>query len=158
MNPVSESVVQLAASQPFFQGLGPELVEKIAALSAEVRFRAGAHLWRQGERHETCYLILQGQLALEIYVPLHGPLNVETIHAGELLGGSGLVSSHNWNFDARALTDVQAIAIDCTKLRQIAEEDHELGYQIYRALARILDARLTSARRRLLDLAVPSRG
>lgn len=148
-------MLQLVAAQPFFDGFGVDLLEKIASVSAHVRIPGGTHLWRQGELHETCYLILRGQLALEIYVPLHGPLGVESVSAGEMLGGSGLVTSHNWSFDARALSDVEAIAIDCTRLREMAEEDHELGYHVYRCLARILDARLTTARRRLLEQAAP---
>jgi len=154
---VAQPIAQLVANQPFFSGFDPRQRELVAGMSAEVQFRAGVHLWRQGENHETCYLILKGQLALEIYVPLHGPLCVETISAGELLGGSGLVTTHQWNFDARALTDVSAIAIDCARLRELAEQDHELGYQVYRCLARILDGRLTTARRRLLELSVPAK-
>lgn len=149
-------IAQLVASQPFFAGFGDALLEKVAGVSAFIQMKGGTHLWKQGEQHETCYLILKGQLALEIYLPLHGPLSVETVGPGEMLGGSGLVTSHNWSFDARALTDVEAIAIDCTRLREMAEEDHELGYHVYRCLARILDSRLTTARRRLLEQASPA--
>ncbi len=152
---VSDSVIQLAAHQPFFAGFGPELIQKIATVSESVSFRAGTHIWRQGEQHELCYLILSGHLALEIYVPLHGPLAVESVSAGEMLGGAGMVASHNWNFDARALTDVEAIAINCIRLREMSEADHELGYHVYRRLAHILDGRLTTARRRLLEHVSP---
>ena len=85
---------------------------------------------------------------------MDGPIRVDTIEPGELLGWSDLIDSHKWNFDARALTDVQAIAMDCAKLGQLIDADHELGYQVYRCLARVLDGRLSNARRRLLELVV----
>jgi CRP/FNR family cyclic AMP-dependent transcriptional regulator len=153
---VSTSVSQLAACPIFAVEFSTSHLEKIADISTEARFHAGQHIWRQGELHETCYLVLEGQLALEIYVPMHGPIVVDTIAAGDLLGGSGLVNSQKWSFDARALTDVRAIAIDCTKLHMLTEQDRELGFLIYRALARILDGRLTTARRRLMELVAPA--
>lgn len=121
------------------------------------QFQAGEHIWRQGELHESCYLVLNGQLALEIYVPMHGPIVVDTIAPGDLLGASGLLNSQKWSFDARALTDVQAVTIDCGKLRWLTEQDYELGFRIYRVLARTLDGRLATARRRLIELGTPTR-
>lgn len=154
---VPTSVAQITACPLFAEDFTPDHLQQIAAISTETRFYAGEHIWRQGEVHETCYLVLEGQLALEIYVPMHGPIVVDTIARGELLGGSGLLNSQKWSFDARALSDVRAIAIDCTKLHVLTEMDHELGFLIYRALARILDGRLTTARRRLMELVAPSR-
>ncbi len=153
---VSTPVSQIAACPLFAVDFSASHQQKIADISTEARFHAGEHIWRQGELHETCYLVLEGQLALEIYVPMHGPIVVDTIAAGDLLGASGLLNAQKWSFDARALTAVRAIAIDCTKLHILTEQDHELGFLIYRALARILDGRLTTARRRLMELVAPA--
>jgi len=147
------TAVQLAASQAFSSGFSARHLDLIARISSEAWFRAGQHLWRQGEVHETCYLILKGRLTLEIYLPMHGPIGVDTIEPGEFVGGTGLIDSQQWKFDARALTDVQAIAIDCPKLCQLIKADHELGYEMYRCVARVLDGRLGKARQRLLELA-----
>ena len=154
---VSTSAAQLATCPIFAAEFGARHLQQIAENSTTAQFQAGEHIWRQGEVHETCYLVLNGQLALEIYVPMHGPIVVDTIAPGDLLGASGLLNSQKWSFDARALTDVQAVAIDCTKLHGLTEMDHELGFLIYRALARTLDGRLATARRRLLELVVPTR-
>lgn len=154
---VPTSVTNLSACSALSSGLNAEQLQLIAEISSDAKFRAGQHLWRQGEFHETCYLVISGQLALEIYVPMHGPIAVDKIGPGELLGGSGLLNRQKWNFDARALTDVQAVAVDCSQLARLIEDDHELGYHVYRCLARILDGRLSTARRRLLEMAVPVR-
>ena len=150
------TAVQLAASQAFSSGLSARHLDLISRISSEAWFRAGQLLWRQGEVHETCYLILKGRLTLEICLPMHGPIGVDTIEPGEFVGGTGLIDSQQWKFDARALTDVQAIAIDCTKLDQLIKADHELGYEMYRCVARVLNGRLGKARRRLLELMVPA--
>jgi CRP/FNR family cyclic AMP-dependent transcriptional regulator len=154
---VLTSVSHLASSPALSPELRAEHLDLIAGISADMWIPAGQHLWRQGEVHEFCYLVVSGQLALEIYVPMHGPIVVDKAGPGEMLGGSGLLNRQKSSFDARALSDVRVIAIDCAKLARLMEADHELGYQVYRRLARILDGRLTSAWRRLLELIAPTR-
>ncbi len=151
------SASQLASSPAFSRDFRAEHLNLIAGISSEAWFPAGQHLWRQGEIHEFCYLVVSGQLALEIYVPMHGPIGVDKVGPGELLGGSSLLNPQKSSFDARALTDVQVIAIDCGQLALLMEDNHELGYHVYRCMARILDGRLTSAWRRLLELIAPAR-
>ena len=125
---------------------------EFAGCTHDAHFEKGSYLWRQGDAHPYCYLIESGQVALEIYVPAHGPIRVETLRPGDLLGGSAMLEPHRWSFDARSLTDVIATALDCNAVKSRAERNHEMGFHLYKRLAQVLDQRLTSARRRVLEL------
>jgi len=52
-----------------------------------------------------------------------------------------------WRFDARAMEPVRAIALDGRCLRGRSEEDHDLGYELMKRCARVMEQRLQATRR-----------
>jgi CRP/FNR family cyclic AMP-dependent transcriptional regulator len=143
---------QVLADVPLLEGLEEDELALLAGCAGNVRFVAGEHLFREGGQADTFYVVRHGSVALEIFVPTRGPLVVETIDAGEVLGWSWLFPPHRWHFDARALTTVRATGFDGTCLRQKCEEDAELGYRLMGRFAQVLIERLQWTRLRLLDV------
>jgi CRP/FNR family transcriptional regulator, cyclic AMP receptor protein len=121
-------------------------------------FAPGEFLSRQGGRADRVYLICSGQAALEILVPHQGPLHIETIGAGEVLGCAFLVPGRLWHFDTRAITEIHAIRIDGPRLWEKCEQDPSLGYALLKRLAAVSVTRLDATRLRLLDLYSPGLG
>ena len=59
---------------------------------------------------------------------------------------------------ARAVVNSCLLAVESNKLRQLCEEDHELGYTVMRHLANVIAARLLVTRLQLLaQLSNPTR-
>lgn len=146
------SIAELTAAAPALAGLAPRHLELIAGCGGTARFAAGEPLFRAGEPAERFYVIRHGSVALELPVPQHEPVTIETLHDGELLGWSWLFEPHRWTFDALALEDTSAIAFDGTCLRGKCESDHELGYQLMKRFAAVLTDRLQATRLQLLDV------
>ena len=146
------SIAELASATPAFDGLAPRHLELIAGCGATARFEAGEPLFRAGEPAERFYVIRHGSVALELTVPQHEPVVIETLHDGELLGWSWLFEPHRWVFDAHAREATSAIAFDGACLRGKCEADHELGYQLMRRFAAVLTDRLQATRLQLLDV------
>jgi hypothetical protein len=48
--------------------------------------------------------------------------------------------------------DSHLALIDSTKLRELCDQDHDLGYHVMRRLANIVASRLMSSRLQLLDM------
>ncbi|HWB86855.1 MAG TPA: cyclic nucleotide-binding domain-containing protein [Bryobacteraceae bacterium] len=111
----------------------------------------GHYMCRQGDKDDVLYLLLAGTVSLEISVPNQGPVQIEHLGAGELLGWSWLTPGSGWMFDIRALTEVKALRIEGSSLRELCERDSRLGYQLCRAYALATAERLNAARMRLLD-------
>jgi hypothetical protein len=88
---------------------------------------------------------------LEISIPGEGPLPLETIVAGEVLGWSWLVPPYRWHFDARAATPVLALALDGECVRVKCERDEGLGYQVLKRFAPVIAHRLEITRARLIE-------
>ena len=139
-----------------FAGLGTSAVELLAGCASNVHFAAGDYIFGEGEAANHFYVIRHGRVALEIHSPTRGPLVIETMDEGEVLGWSWLVPPYRYFGDARAVTPVSAIALDGTCLRGKCEADSELGYQLLKQVAAVMYQRLESARVRLLDLYGPA--
>jgi CRP-like cAMP-binding protein len=137
---------------PLFEGLPPESLELIAGCGSHVRFREGESLFREGDPADTFFVIRHGSVVLEQFVPGRGPVTIETIESGDVVGWSWLFPPYRWHFDARALSLVRATAFDGACLRAKCDADPALGYDLMRRFAQVLIERLQWTRLRLLDV------
>jgi len=147
-----QGLESLLAGVPFFEGVGARELETIAGCGGNVRFAAGQRLFREGDPADIFYVVRHGSVALETFVPARGPMMIETIESGEVIGWSWLFEPYRWHFDARALTVVRATAFDGACLRGKCDADPALGYLLMSRFAQVLIERLQWTRLRLLDL------
>ena len=91
-------------------------------------------------------------MALETYVPQRGAVTIETLHDGDLVGWSWLVSPHRTVFDARAGGPVHTVEFDGRCLRGKSEADPALGYDLLTRFVAVIVDRLQATRLQLLDV------
>jgi len=142
----------LLRDHPFLKDLEPEYVALLAGCAANVRFREGSFLFREGDPAGQCFLIREGKMALEIAAPGRGAIIVQTLGAGDVTGFSWLLEPHQWEFDGRAVEPVRALALDGTCLRGKCADDPRLGFELTQLFARLAIRRLQATRLRLLDV------
>jgi len=150
-----ETMEELLGSHPFFAALGAEAVQLMVGCAANVHFGADEYIFGEGEPASRFYVIRHGRVALEIHSPGRGPLIIDTMDEGDVLGWSWLVPPYRYFGDARAVTPVSATALDGACLRGKCEADARLGYQLLKRVTAVMYQRLESARVRLLDLYGP---
>ena len=154
-----QTLEAILAGHPFFEGFETRYMQLITGCASNVRFDAGEYIFHEGEDASHFYLIRQGKVALETWAAQRGPITIETIEAGEVLGWSWLFPPYRWHFSARVVEPVRAIALDGVCLRSKGEADHDLGYQLVKRVAQIMMQRLQATRLQLLDVyGVPTRG
>ena len=117
----------LIADSPAFAGLEHRHLELIAGCGVNDRAAAGAELFREGQPAERFYLIRTGSIALSIDTPGRGPLVIETLHAGDIVGWSWLIAPYRWHFDGRAVEPSRLVAFDGLCLRGKCDADAALG-------------------------------
>jgi hypothetical protein len=91
-------------------------------------------------------------VALEIFAPQREPIVVQTLEAGDVLGWSWLVPPYEWRFHARALETTLAIALDGKCLRTKCEQNHDLGYELMKRVAAVMQKRLEATLFQVLDV------
>jgi CRP-like cAMP-binding protein len=149
---MTTTLAEILADAPFFAGLRPDTIDLVAGCGSNVQFEPGALIFREGDRADAFYLLRHGRIAIEAYAPNSGPLVIETLEAGDVLGWSWLFEPHRWHFDAHALTAVRATAFDGVCLRGKCDADPQLGYELVSRFAQTLIERLQWTRLRLLDV------
>lgn len=146
-----ETLERILAGHEFFKGLDRYL-PLLTGCATNVRFNADAYLFREGEAADRFFLIREGRVALEVSVPDRGPVVVQTLGPGEVLGWSWLFPPYQWHLDARAVEPVHAFALDGVCIRGKCEQDHELGFELMRRFSHVLVSRLQATRLQLLDV------
>ncbi len=147
-----EDLGKILSEHPFLKGMDRHYIELITGCASNVKFDTGKFVFREGEEADNFYFIRYGKVALEIFTPERGPIVIDSLEGGDVLGWSWLIPPYKWKFDARTIELVRAIALDGKCLRTKCEEDHDLGYQLIKRFSHIIEQRLQSTRLQLLDI------
>jgi len=147
-----ETLEPILRVHPFLEGLAPQHIQLIVGCASNVRFDAGQTIFHEGEEANQFYIVRHGKIALEIFAPNRGSLIVETLGEGDILGWSWLIPPYEWHLDAKAIELTRAIALDGKCLRKKCEEDHDLGYELLKRFAHIIEQRLEATRIQILDM------
>jgi CRP/FNR family transcriptional regulator, cyclic AMP receptor protein len=142
----------ILAGTAVFAGLTGEQLETIVGCAQNVGFARGEHLFRAGGAADTFYVVRRGRVALTLDAAARGALTVETVEPGEVVGWSWLHEPYRWHFDAVAVEDVRAIAIDGACLRGKCAADPALGYALMRGFGPVMIERLEHTQMRLVDV------
>lgn len=147
-----QALDELLEESPVFAGLDPGWRTLIAGCGLTVVFRPDEWLFREGGAADTFWLLRRGRVALQVHVPGRGDLTIETIEPGDVVGWSWLFPPYVWQYDARTVDEVHAVAFDGECLRGKSEQDHALGYELMRRFGKVMVDRLQHTRMRLIDV------
>ena len=147
-----ETLEPLLSRHPFFEGLDSSYLKTLTGCASNVHFSGGQMIFREGEEANQFFLIREGRVAIEVFVETRGPVIIQTLGPGEILGWSWLVPPYRWRFDARAVDEVRALALDGKCLREKCETDPRLGYELLTRFAQVITRRLEATRIQLLDV------
>lgn len=148
MTPLEHSL----SRHPFFTEFTPAHLSEVAACANTAIFDAGTYLFREGERATAFFAIQRGRVAIASITPHEGPVTIQTVGDGDLLGWSWLVPPYRWHFGARAIEATSVVAFNAACVREQLERDHELGYLVMRRFAQIMASRLEHISQQLTNV------
>ena len=148
----SESLAKLLAEEPFLKGMEPHLLESLAECATRVTFNAGELIAHEGDAANFFYILTQGRVGVEVFVPGRMPITIQSLTDGEVLGWSWFYPPYRWHFDARATALTRCFAFDGRCMRAKCDSDHDLGYELAKRFANVLYERLQATRMQLIDV------
>ena len=138
------------AAQPFLRGIPPSQLGRLAEAASDVKFPEGHRIFDDGGHAATFWLIQCGHVSLDMRVPGEGPVIIDSIGMGELLGLSWLFPPYRWSFGAGCVSAVEAFEFDAAAVREYCAADPVFSYEFSRRLIPVLATRLQSTRAKLI--------
>lgn len=151
-----EEIARQIDRSDFFGGLDSEYREWLAEHASETRFEDGQIVARHGERADRFYLVIEGELVVEVPA-LTGPsLEVTRLVPGQIFGWSWLIEPYTWHFNARAAGATRVLDFDGLAILQRAEDEPKFGYALLRRFSALMGTRLEAAQRKMMDQWAPA--
>ncbi len=146
-------LIEVIQNIPWFIDLQPVQIERLVGIANIVRVAEGELLFREGDREDFMYVILEGQLNLDAYIPSHGMHNIYTANPLDILGWSSMTPIvRQRTATAHAKAPVKLLRFDSVALRHMCDEDHDLGYLIMKRIANVSATQYLEDRLGLYDL------
>lgn len=135
----------------FFKDFTNEQLERLSSIATAEVYAAGSQMYKNGDLARSLYILLEGKviMSLESYLGPHRPpmqVTVDTIGRGETMGWSAVVEPFIYTLGALCIDNSKLIAIDAAKIRDLMDEDCDLGYKVMKAIAKIISSRLSHTR------------
>jgi CRP-like cAMP-binding protein len=138
---------------PWFTELSQNQIECLASIATLHEVDSGEILFREGDREDYLYLLLEGQVVLEVEVPTRGNIPVYTAEILDIIGWSSMTPIvRQRTATARATQRCLMLGFNSKLLQQLCDDDHELGYVITRRLANVVASRLLTTKLCLLEM------
>jgi CRP-like cAMP-binding protein len=140
---LSEETVRVRA----LRGLGEAHLQKLAALAQPQECPAGTILFREGDASGFIFVLLSGEVALEVKAGDRNPATVYAAGPGELLGWSPVLGRHAMTATARTATPCRLAALDVARVENLVQQDPLFGVVFLRHIGLIVSDRLGATRR-----------
>ncbi len=137
-------------SNELFREIADADLNEVLPFCKEKTFDAGTTLCTYGAQGKDFYLLLDGDVSLQVPSEKEFGILVVFVRPGSAFGFSGLISPYSYTSTAKCNAQSKVIAIGCVPFRDfIANKNIKIGFLFLRNLARILMHRLDEARKNL---------
>jgi len=143
---------ELLGSLRFTGPLPAKSLNALASLGSVRDYGGMETVFREGSASDATFVIVSGQIALEMQISGRGSVQILSLGPGDMLAWSGMVGDRRMTATAKTLESSRLIAFPAQKILELAESDHEFGFAWMRALAEALARRLVATRLQFLDL------
>ncbi len=147
----AKEIADIIKDQAFFEDLKPEFVNLLTDCAFHVNFKNGHFLLTQDTDANNFYIIVHGNVAIEINAGDNGPVTIQKLGAGDILGWSWLIPPYKWRFDALAVDPTEVISFDGKCLRTKCDDNYEFGYDMMKRMTAVISYRLLNTRMKLMD-------
>jgi len=134
----------------FLHDIDNEHLMRIAEMTRLRDVPEGQIIFRQGDVPQDVFLVVSGNVALDIQVD-GGQKRIMSVGPGEILGWSALLEQTQMTATATTLAPTCVAEINTKQLLAICRHNPRFGYELLRRTALALASRLNATRMQLLD-------
>jgi CRP-like cAMP-binding protein len=140
------SLAQELVEVKALRDLGEAHLQKLAAIALPREYPAGEVLFREKDNSSCIFVLLSGEVSLEVNMRDQGPTVIYSAGPGELLGWSPLLGRRAMTATARVTAPCRLAVLEVARLNQLIQDDPQFGVAFLRQLAFIVALRLNATR------------
>ncbi|HEU4522438.1 MAG TPA: cyclic nucleotide-binding domain-containing protein [Thermoanaerobaculia bacterium] len=134
------------------RGLSAAEMKLLATFSSEERFRAGSMIFREGERGDKLYIVLDGRVRISKFIPGVGEEALTVLDRGDFFGEMALIDDKARSADAKTHEgDATVLSIDRATLNEILSMDPNASLQFLNLLCRMISRRLREINEKIVQ-------
>ncbi len=145
---------EILKGMDLFEVLEVEELADIAPLCSVEEFGGGQYVYREGDRAEKIYMVLEGRVAVEIEIRPGKRIVIYTETKGHMFGYPSLVRLNTFSTSTRCIDKAKIVTMKADELvGKIFKPDCRRGYLVMNRLAEIIAVKLRETRIQLVSLA-----
>jgi CRP-like cAMP-binding protein len=148
-------LIEVLKTIPIFLDLKPFQLARLATAVSVIDLEPDYQLITEGDPLDYTYILLEGEMVVKSFVPSYG--NVDTSHLGPLdvCGWSALTPVVRQRTGTVVTVGYcRLLQMDTRILIPMCEEDHDIGFCIYKRIANVSARTFLTTRLQLMNLIV----
>ena len=133
-----------------FEDLSENQLKAVAGISNSVCYMKDHVLFEEGEYGACLYLLIDGDVEVFFQSPITGELKVDSMCSEEVLGCAALAPPYRYTATQKCLSDVEVLEIQMDELRDLIEQDPDIGLKLQQYIIKILTNRILTIREKFL--------
>ena len=134
------------------EGFSEDQIELLRPLIEDVRFETEQVVFRQGDKADYLFFVLDGKVSIQ-FNPEDGPvLTVSEVDQGGVFGWSSALGSSCYTSSAICTECGQFIRMEGEELKNLCQEHPETGILILNRLASVIAQRLRGTHEQVVEL------
>ncbi len=153
----TEIAKQALARTQLFCSLADTHLTRLASLTGVEKFRRGETIFKQGDKGEKFYLILEGRVRISRDIAGMGEEALAILEPGNYFGEMSLIDNLSRSADAIVHESATLLTLQRRDLEDLLFVDREIAYDVLWVFIRTLCARLRETDDKLTFLSVSSK-
>lgn len=150
---INLDITAIIHSVPLFFDLSPAQLDAISRISDLIETDPGDQPIREGARLDFLYILLEGELCVEIFVPTRGAIETSRLGPLDVIGWSAMTPMvRQRTATCTAMTHCRLLRMDAKMLTSLCEKDHDIGFAIYRRVANVTAMSFLTTRIQMMNL------
>jgi CRP-like cAMP-binding protein len=140
-------------SIPWLMDLSNDQLKELEKISGFRYLSEGEILYKEGDNDNLLYIVSEGSLGVEIFVPGRGQVCLYNAEPLDIIGWDGMtpVARHRIT-TITAIKKSNLMYFEGSALNELCEKDNELGFLFMRRLSNVIAMRMLAMRLKLIDL------
>lgn len=145
-------ILDILTTIPWFLELSKRQLEALANISSIIEVKAGQTIFCEGDQLDHMYIILEGEVGVDMSVPTRGQVRIYVAEPLDIIGWSKLTPVVRQRVGSTtAIKNSRLLLIQGDELVTLCDQDRQVGYIIYKRLANIVASNMLLTKLQLLD-------